>query len=488
MLTLISPFWLLGLGALAIPIALHLWSRRPSQVVRLGTLAHLEGAPGAKAWGRRLDDVPMLALRIAILLASIAGLAGPTWLAAAREVEPGRTHVVADPTLVADSLAFYSDPLVDSLRRSETPIHLLADRFPVLGPGITGIDAGAPDTRTTWSRLQEFDRGLGPNQTIVVLARPAAGRLGHRRPELGSLVRWHAPHPVVGSERVADAWPSTPDSGVRLVEILDSFSVSRRLEHDARVAETTTSGTGLSHLARLLLNSRSVRINSVQTVAQEGDRTTGDVATAAMRAALLGTQGYMPTVDAVEEPIGTGPGGSRTAILWLNGQSVHDSILNRVAAGAWLFEFIPDTSGNPSEAPVPASWVPPGVDGGAWIGPLPPDLGAAPLWQDVVGQPLVTAIAHGSGRWYRIGVRGTDWATRAAADPVLPELLHALLTDGSPARAAPVGATQARPMKQGGGSPVPRPPVNLAPPLFLLALLLLGGERLLVHRRQRGQR
>ncbi|HEY6222774.1 MAG TPA: BatA domain-containing protein, partial [Gemmatimonadales bacterium] len=71
MLGVTTPLWLAALAALAVPIALHLWSRRSGRAVRVGSIRLLGGAPPAMARRPRLHDPWLLALRCALLAALV---------------------------------------------------------------------------------------------------------------------------------------------------------------------------------------------------------------------------------------------------------------------------------------------------------------------------------------------------------------------------------------------------------------------------------
>ena len=88
MLGFATPAALFALGFLAVPIALHLWSRRTGRPQRIGSIAFFAAAPPPATRHPRLDDLWLLVLRCALIAALVAALAGPSWRA-----EIGRAHV-----------------------------------------------------------------------------------------------------------------------------------------------------------------------------------------------------------------------------------------------------------------------------------------------------------------------------------------------------------------------------------------------------------
>ena len=71
----LSPLFLVGLAAIAIPLALHLFRKRADPIVPFGAVRLLRQAPVEQARRRRLRDLLLLALRVAALvLLAIAAL------------------------------------------------------------------------------------------------------------------------------------------------------------------------------------------------------------------------------------------------------------------------------------------------------------------------------------------------------------------------------------------------------------------------------
>ena len=187
-----TPLWLAALAALAIPLALHLWSRRPRQLVKVGTLRHLGGLPAARARSARLSDPLLLLLRLLVLAATVLALAGPRL--------PGRTvGLPSRLTLVEPRLA--GDPLLDSLNQAGATVRLLA-------PGLPEIQLPAKPRVVAalgpWEALAQADRLVAPDGVIDIYAHPRLAALGAERPALRATVRWHVPAPTAGRRWLAD--------------------------------------------------------------------------------------------------------------------------------------------------------------------------------------------------------------------------------------------------------------------------------------------
>lgn len=187
-----EPLWFLGALALAIPIALHLYGRRPGRTVKLGTLRDIPTTPVARAFAARIEDRWRLWLRCAVLSCVVLALARPSL--------PLRRHnralVMAQAAAVA---TVAGQQLADSLERAG------ADHFELR----TGEDA--------WSGLLRAARiTRGP---LIVIGAGSVGELGGTRPMLHNEVHWH---------RVPLAGFPTPADTVRRAVVLGDASPSER--------------------------------------------------------------------------------------------------------------------------------------------------------------------------------------------------------------------------------------------------------------------
>jgi hypothetical protein len=92
----LNPLAWLGLAVIALPILLHLIGRRRPVRVRFPTVRFLPASALSQA-RRRIEDVPLLLVRIAILTAAVAALAQPVFPTAARALvaaRPARAIVI----------------------------------------------------------------------------------------------------------------------------------------------------------------------------------------------------------------------------------------------------------------------------------------------------------------------------------------------------------------------------------------------------------
>ncbi|WP_339810411.1 BatA domain-containing protein [uncultured Imperialibacter sp.] len=96
MMQLANPMWLWGLLGLAVPLAIHLLSRKEGKVIKVGSLRHLADSTTRQFQSVKLNELLLLALRSVLILTVVALLAGlllrssaslPKWVVVDRGAE-----------------------------------------------------------------------------------------------------------------------------------------------------------------------------------------------------------------------------------------------------------------------------------------------------------------------------------------------------------------------------------------------------------------
>lgn len=439
MLRLLTPVWLLGLAALAVPVLLHLWSRRPTKVVALGSLRHLAGPPGPRALGRRLEDLPLLLLRAGVITAVVLGLAGLATIGTGQPATP-RTVLLVDPDALSDSLAVFHLPVVDSARRAGDPIRLLAPGFPTIGEPVARKVAGS-----SWALLAELADTLPDGSRILVAGTPSAGDLGAHRPELRSSVEFMAIRSGSG------AWSAR--SGERPVET-------------DQLADRPVTGYRL------------------QIIADEDLGFASQAASAAWTAAVEAVQGQL--LEDASDTLRANQ--SRSVIIWLTGQSVSDDAISRTRSGGVLVEFptgepLPTTLGQvvPMSTALPQGLLNAGIRLRAAMA------AGSIILVDDSAQPMMSVERLGQGWHYRVATRPeAEWSDLATSGDLVELALLTLRRDATGWHAAPVHPVQSAARPRAVGTRRGEDWQSLMRAMLLVAALLLVAERLVSYRRTAG--
>jgi aerotolerance regulator-like protein len=227
MLGFLAPLWLAALASLAVPLALHLWSRRTGRAVRVGSIRLLSGSPPPMARRPRLHDPRLLALRCALLAALVLALARPYWAPHEQPAPPTWALVATD---VVDRAG-----LVDSLER-------------------TGRTVRPLDPSDLWLSLAIADQAAPPGTPFEVFAAPLLSGTRGTRPQLRSPVIWHS---RASAQRRAR--PATPPSQGRIVAV---FADADRSD-DARYVAAAVQAAGTVSGIPAIVTTRAAAVAGV---------------------------------------------------------------------------------------------------------------------------------------------------------------------------------------------------------------------------------
>jgi hypothetical protein len=519
LLTLTTPSALLALLGLLVPLAVHLWNRRPGREVAVGSLRWLAAGANRRLRNLRLEQVLLLLLRATLLAVLAVGLAGPQW----RQPQlAGRGQVLVGRELADGSSLAAVRPTLDSLRRRGYALRWLAKGLPLITPAEWQADSlGQPvaghstvGNNLYWSRIQQAADSF-PGQPLHVVTPAALRGLGGLHPALPASLTWQTIPP-----RTATTWlqaaAASPDSLRLLLGRSDEKQTTFRA---VRVAKPQPGATltvaGLAPLRYEMSRGRP-RLRAQPTTTHLGQATPA----VPVQAGPLRVWLYAPAAAAAEARYLRAA--LRAASAGLAGPlalTVSPTPPDTALALHWLFWL--------SDSPVPTAWrrkVPhglrlwqqatgPGVADTATLATaetagtapirlrrrsrLPLPAGSQPRWADGRGRPVLAEQTQGQGISYQLTTRlNPAWSTLADS-PVLPALFLDLLaaepqlgTDSAltahdqrrldpaqlPARSAKLAGSQAAP-------PTAYRFTDLQPWLVLLAALLFGLERWLAQRR-----
>lgn len=203
-MSFLHPAYLWGLLGLAIPVAIHLLSRKEGKVIRVGSLRHIEESNTSQFKSIRLNEILLLLLRLLMIIVLVLFLSGTR----CTNVSIGKPTgwVVIENGAGQEPLA---KPLIDSLTANGYEPRALAPGFP-LYPGQQS--AGGP--QDYWALTQQLaNEG---HRDIVVVAFNRASSFRGKRPPLPDHIRWIAVEQSEPSARFPIAAVRTGNDSLRL--------------------------------------------------------------------------------------------------------------------------------------------------------------------------------------------------------------------------------------------------------------------------------
>ncbi|MBS1682264.1 MAG: BatA domain-containing protein [Bacteroidetes bacterium] len=120
---LTNPIYLAALAGLAIPIAIHLLSRKEGKVIKLGSIRHIVETNTQQFKGIRLNEILLLFLRCALIVLLCFLLSGLKCTS-----KPKEKWLVVEKGLDLKPFGLF----IDSLNKEGYENHLLANGFPLL--------------------------------------------------------------------------------------------------------------------------------------------------------------------------------------------------------------------------------------------------------------------------------------------------------------------------------------------------------------------
>jgi hypothetical protein len=524
MFSLLNPAALLALIGLLVPVAIHLWNRRPGREVAVGSLRWLAAGANRRLRNLKPEQLWLLLLRAALLAVLALAVAEPVW----RQWQaPSRGQVLLSPEVLGTPAFATLRPAIDSLRRRGYVVRWLAAGF-ARAPraawradsagGSVGSTAGAKggleSAAFTWARVQQATE-VFPGQPLYVVTSAALGNFQGSHAALPPGVTWQA-LPMAGTKIWLQAAALRADS-LRLVlgrstELQTTFrlvSVAQpqlgaivrvsglpplRFERRADKTQLTqvkpVNGTPTDTGRAISVRNRPLRVIVYSTAAYAAD---AHYLQAGLRAAATGLPLPLALTTTTRVPV---PATRPDWLFWLSEAAVPAAWQTAVNQGTniWLEAAGPGAADTASFATDAAEAATVMVFRRNAVASLQTTV---PLWADGRGRALLTRKASGQGAVYQLHTRLNPTWSELADDPQLPAHLLNLLQPESPfdpALAAhdqraidPTQLAVARPTLPPATVPGPAATfrrTDLRPWLVLAAGLLFLLERLLARRRE----
>lgn len=499
MLSFANPAALLALLGLLVPLAIHLWNRRPGRVVPVGALRWLTAGANRRMRRLHLTQWPLLLLRLVLVAVLALLLAAPRWQLPPR---PGRTQVLVSPEALGTPAWPLLRPTVDSLRRRGAELRAFAPGFPLL-PDSLAAKPARPAARVASSDnpfwlwpLAAAAADSFPGQPLHLFTPASLTHFGGSRPALPPRLSWQLlPADSAARPRLLAAARPTSDSLWLTVMRGDAAGSSEpryRLAWPAQLpAQLRVPGLPAVRLVRrgaavlAASGQDTVRVQRPLrvAVAYEASRTED---LRYLRAALRVAAPLLPAgLHLRVQPTATLRHDSLDWLLWLADAPLPAPVRQALPAGLQVLRDAP-APGLPTASRFTPEW--PGATAVQLLrrgGQLAP--AAAAVWLDAAGQPVLTRRRHAAGAEYQLHTRLHPRWSSLPDDGQLPSLLLALLAPPLPAAPDPRALDPAQLRTPSGytgaARPLRAPLLDLRPWAALLAGLLFALERLLASRR-----
>ena len=160
MLEVGQPFMFLAAAGILIPLAIHLWNRKPPRLIPAGSIRWFRGSTSQSARSLQLKNWPLLLLRCLMLLVFCLLLADLYWQASPTEKEEKNALFLVEAGIASGK----SQAWADSLLREGKEARLLA-------PGLPGLQDTLQwkETRIDiWGIMKEADAQLAYPDTVWI--------------------------------------------------------------------------------------------------------------------------------------------------------------------------------------------------------------------------------------------------------------------------------------------------------------------------------
>jgi hypothetical protein len=200
-LAFLSPLFLVGAAAAAIPIAIHLFYRRAEPVIEFAAMRYLRQAPVEESRRRRLRELLLLALRVTALVLLACAFARP-YLAGAAVASGAATVVLIDTSVSLSAPGQFDrarDRAADVVRAAPATHAVAVLTFANAADVVAPLSA---DRAGALAAIGQLEPGAGATRFRAALQR-AGEELGGRQGRI-----------VVVTDLQESGWDATTDGGI----------------------------------------------------------------------------------------------------------------------------------------------------------------------------------------------------------------------------------------------------------------------------------
>ncbi|MDO7848211.1 BatA domain-containing protein [Hymenobacter sp. M29] len=527
MFTLLNPAALLALLGLLVPVAIHLWNRRPGREVAVGSLRWLAAGANRRLRNLKLEQLGLLLLRAALLAVLAVAVAGPGWR---RALPAGRGQVLLSPEVLGTPALAALRPGIDSLRRRGYGLRWLAAGFPKMSGAAWRADAVGPRDSARllrmgagfgWARVQQAAEAFAGQPLYVLTPATLAGLQGPH-PPLRAGITWQTLPGTTTATWVQEAAGRGDSIGVVIgqsTETRTSFSRKTALKPQpgqllrAPGVQPMRLQPGPGSAQKLVALAPDTTTNSTLAVAVTPPLTVTIYAAPAyapdaryLRAAIRAAGAGLASSPSIELATSVPTDPKAQWLFWLSDAPLPENWRTAVQRGSQVWQEAAGP-GVPDEArlvPLAAAETPATI---FRRGSEPAASGSQPVWVDGRGRAVLSRHSFGAGAFYQLHTRLNPAWSNLVDNATLPARLLALLhpTTFEVPQLTADNQTLAMqdqraidpaqlPGRQSGSAAAPGDLLKTAPTAFqvadlrpwlvLVAGLLFALERLLARRRE----
>lgn len=186
----LNPTYLWALLGLAVPIAIHLWSKKEGRTIKIGSIQLLQESDPKQTSNLKLNEIWLLLLRLLAITILVLILAEPQLKHEGEKVPI--TYIVEPSLLNFDEV----NAIIDTLAEGGAVIKLLEPDFPEYQKDLQYSSAEVPNYWQLASKMQDLDI-----DSIVVFTNAFQSGIKGKRPQISKNINWVILDPGTSSER-----------------------------------------------------------------------------------------------------------------------------------------------------------------------------------------------------------------------------------------------------------------------------------------------
>ncbi|RXG27759.1 BatA domain-containing protein [Leeuwenhoekiella palythoae] len=214
-----NPMYLWALLGLAVPVAIHLWSKDEGRTIKVGSIANLRESENAQTRTLQLNEWLLLLLRLLVIALLVVILAEPFVKTTTKNQD--LVYLVEPELLKIDTFK----TSIDSLAESKT-VKLFLEDF----PEYNAADSVKTVAANYWQLAQDFE--MLKADSLVVFSQSLVRGFKGKRPEITENVNWVTIDSIQTVEGIV-ALTQLQDS----VEVLEVKSTKEQLRFKKSVRE-----------------------------------------------------------------------------------------------------------------------------------------------------------------------------------------------------------------------------------------------------------